>query len=272
MAKATWVGLEPGPFERQHHAIQVCAYGEPGIGKSWFFSTFQNPKVVFGFDTPGKLRVYLEPVLAAGGKELPEVRTADDIRVWQAVDAKGQLAVRVEIYRDPRVDSPNAFPVFQDRFIQFVEKEQQKWAGAFLDSATFMGLHARKWSQYDQNEGVKHGAKHYAVQTDEMEEQLLLQMPSLECDAGVTMHVSKKMIESEGSMVRAPMAPGRLLDTTGAGWPELYYVWVDTTGDKKIRRLQTENDGKFQALSCLKVPDGTRAEYKRLWKHLEKKG
>lgn len=270
MAKG-WVGLEPPPFEREHPAIQVCAYGEPGIGKSTFFAGFPNPKIVFAFDTPGKLRAYLKAVVEAGGKELPEVKDSQGTRIWQAVNKEGKLAVRIELYRDVRVDAPEAFPTFQDRFIRFVEKEQQQWAGGFLDSATLMGLHARKWSQYDLNANVK-GWKHYAVQTDEMEEQLILQFPSLECDAGVAMHVSKKTIEAEGGLLRAPNAPGRLLDTTGAGWPELYYMWIEVKPDgKKVRRLQTENDGKFQAITVLGVPDGTRAQYRNLWKHLGKK-
>lgn len=182
------------------------------------------------------------------------------------VDPGGKLLIRIGHYKDPIVDKPEGFSRFLDFLPVFLRQvEKGEWASLAFDSMSFAYLSGRKYHQYDLNEDSKDPRQWYGGGVDLLEEILCVQLPALPCNVGVATHVSKTKVEAEGTMVRAPMAPGRLLNMVAAAWPELYRVYVEEKEGRKVRRLQTDNDEKWQAGTCIKAPDPCRPRFEDLW-------
>jgi hypothetical protein len=172
----------------------------------------------------------------------------------------GALLIRVGKYSDPIIDKPEGMARFLDFLPVFLrDVEKGKWASLALDSGSFTTLSARKYHQYDLNSDAKDPRQWYGGATDMAEEILCVQLPAMPCNVGVAMHVSKEKVEAEGTMVRAPLAPGRLLNMVGAAWPELYRLHVLTNdAGKKFRVFQTDSDDRWQAGTTIDAPDDTR--------------
>lgn len=192
------------------------------------------------------------------GTRYEDVRTVEDDR----------LLVRIAHYHDLQVTEPkgfeqglalvNAFPALQ---------EKHGFQSLAFDSVTFASLLARKWHEHDLNKNAKDPRQWYGGAVDLIEELLCIQLPALQCHVGVAMHISKTKIETEGSMVRAPLAPGRLLNMIAAAWPEVYHLYVERDEDgNRVRRLQTESDALWQAGTCIGAPDGCKARWESIWK------
>jgi hypothetical protein len=126
--------------------------------------------------------------------------------------------------------------------------------------------------QYDLNPKAKDPRKWYGGAVDTLEEVLLIQLPGLHCNVCVGLHVSKTKVEAEGTMVRAPFLPGRLMESFASQWPEIYraYLERDETG-KKIGLLQTESDEYWEAASQIRATDPSYGTYKSLWKTYDKR-
>ena len=181
-------------------------------------------------------------------------------RYYDVVGPAGERLVRVGHYQDAIVDQPTGFK----RFVEFLptlnkEVEAGKWASLVLDSASQATLLGRKWHQYDLNEDARDPRQWYGGAADLQEEVLCCQLPALSCNVAVIMHVSKEKVEAEGSLVRAPLVPGRLQAMIGSQWPEMYRVYIEMNEKgEKVRRLQTESDEKWHAGTVIEAPDGMR--------------
>jgi hypothetical protein len=246
--------------------IHVAAYGGAGTRKSTLFATFPQPIVVACFDSVGKDMPYwaLGPVSEPAKNE------------WGGMTRMvgGGKAARLEYYHDPLVQSPRAAARFIDRLTALPTEIKAGKVGTFvLETVTSAMLTSRKMYQYDLESGAKDPRKWYGGSVDVLEEILMIQLPSLHCNVGIGLHVSKTKIEAEGSMVRAPLLPGRLMDTFASQWPEIYrcYIEVDQETGLKIGRLQTIGDERWEAATQIGAPDGVQGHYDNLWARWDKK-
>ena len=248
--------------------LHVAAYGGPGTRKSTFFATFPTPIIVAHFDAVGKDMPYWElghPSEVATDKYGTEYR--------EILGPQGGVLARIEYYHDPIVEEPIAAHSFVERLNRMPKEiEQGKCKTFVLDTVTSASLKARKMYQYDLNPKSKDPRKWYGGAVDILEEVLLIQLPSLNCNVCVGLHVSKTKIEAEGTMVRAPMLPGRLMESFASQWPEMYraYIERDDQGEK-VGLLQTQADEFWDAASQIRAPDPSYGSYGKLWKAWDKR-
>lgn len=261
--------------------LHLGLYGEPHCGKSHFAATFvgalaagQAVYVAF-FDRRGKHLTYekvwrklLGPFTIKAGVDKRQTPYMDYL-------SAGKRFARIAHYATPIVEETDGASRFQS-YMPTLESEiaAGKWGVVVVDSVSFMALDARKESEYVTNPASKsgnkqHGMVAYAHSTDVVEEVLCCQLPNLDCNTVAIMHESKVLVEAEGGMVRSPAVPGKRLASTNmiaATFPELYRLYVERAEDgKKVRRLQTDSDERFQAGSVIGVPDGAKPDYSKLW-------
>jgi hypothetical protein len=264
---------------------QGILYGDPGIGKSHTFSTFashERPLCIWLFDAVKKAYPYYNPKHFPNRVLQPDELTDKFGTPYREVkDTQGRLILRLEYYRDAQYDIIESAQRFRDRVVR-AQKEHTKglfW-GFVLDSISAAAMKYRMYNVHMEEGGKLNRWEPYGYETDAMEMILLQQLPDLTCTVGVTMHVSKAedKIEMEGSKVRAPLVRGRVFDNLAHKWPEIYRLYVDQDENKhpvldkhgaKVRRLMTENDGKWMATSAMGMPDGTRASWAAMVKALK---
>jgi hypothetical protein len=199
---------------------------------------------------------------------------------YDVKDATGKLLIRVANYQNPIVEETDGVGRLLDYLKVFVkELEQGKWASFIFDSVSFASLGARKWHQYELNPDTENPLQWYGGAADLIEELLCLQLPALPCNVGVAFHVHRRKIEAEGAMVRQPFVPGKRLEETkmvSAAWPELYRMHVKEEDGKRRRYLQTECNAKYQAGTCIGLPDDLlvprKVEPEFLWQGWRGKG
>lgn len=248
--------------------VHIAAYGGPGTRKSTFFATMPQPIIVGHFDAMGKDLPYWELGTAT---DMQRDKHGNDFREIIAPD--GNLACKIEYYHDPIVDEPVAATAFMERVNRLPAEIDKGRCGTFvLDTVTSASLKARKMYQYDLNPRAKDPRKWYGGATDVLEEILLIQLPGLACNVCIGLHVSKIKVEAEGTMVRAPLLPGRLMESFASQWPEIYrtYIERDEAGEK-VGLLQTQSDEFWEAASQIRAPDPCYGEYRKLWKAWDRK-
>jgi hypothetical protein len=261
----------------EREGIQAVVYGDPGIGKSDFVSSIasvERPLCVWVFDANKKAFPYYNPRRYEGRVLQPDVyEDKFGTQYREVTDAAGKLLVRLEFYHDADFEAPESAQRFMERVVKAQrEHDKGQFWGYVLDSVTAASMKHRMFDKYIQNAGAKDGRQHYAAETDAMERILMQQLPQLSCTAIAVMHVSKadEKIEMEGSKVRAPLVRGRVFDQLATQWPEIYRLYVEKRDDgTKVRRLQTENDGKWMATSAMGMPDGTKASWAAMVKALK---
>lgn len=211
-----------------------------------------------------------EPIVLPKGVTLDKRGTP----TYDVVDpSSGDLLIRVGHYHDPDITKPIGMARFLDFLGPFGRAvDKGRYASLVLDSGSFASLSARKYHQYDLNEDANDPRQWYGGATDMIEEILAVQLPALECNVGVAMHVSKVKVEAEGTMVRSIFAPGRLKEILPGAYPELYRLHVERQSDgAKVRFLQTDGDERWQAGTCIDAPDDVvvhRNDLDRTWKKL----
>ena len=211
------------------------------------------------------------PVLPPGIKLDPR-----GTRYYDILDSKsGERIIRVGHYQDPDIHNPEGVSRFMDFLPTFRDQvDRGVFKTLIFDGVSFASIAARKYSEYDLNEDFKDPRKHHGAATDMLEEMLACELPALACNVGVAMHVSKIKVEAEGSMVRAPHAPGRLRDMLAGAFPEVYRLHVvESEKEKgtKLRILQTDADDKWLAGTCIDAPDNMvvhRDDPNRTWERL----
>lgn len=247
--------------------LHIAGYGGPGARKSTFFSTMPQPIVVAHFDAVGKDMPYWKL-----GK-VGELKTdKHDTNFREITNKDGSVACRIEYYQDPIVDEPKAATAFLERLNRLEKEIERGNCKTFcFETVTSSSLKARKMYQYDIKPGAKDPRKWYGGAVDILEEVLLIQLPGLHCNVCVGLHVSKIKVEAEGTMVRAPLLPGRLMESFASQWPEIYRVYIDR--DKKGEKtglLQTASDEKWEATTQIDAPDPCDQTYEALWENWDK--
>jgi|SRR5215831_2249891 len=248
--------------------LHIACYGGPGARKSTFFSSMPKPIVVAHFDAIGKDLPYWK-LGKVGGVQ----RDKRGTEFREIVAKDGNLVCRIEYYTDPVVDNPKAATAFLERLNRLPKEVDRKECSTFcFETVTSSSLKARKMYQYDLEPDNKDPRKWYAGAVDILEEVLLIQLPGLHCNVCVGLHVSKIKVEAEGSLVRAPLLPGRLLESFASQWPEIYRAYIDR--DKKTGErtgwLQTLSDEKWEATTQIEAPDPCDQIYKALWKNWDR--
>src|SRR5215467_3100348 len=173
----------------------------------------------------------------------------------------------------PIVVQPKAATAFLERLNRLPKEIDRRECATFcFETVTSSSLKARKMYQYDLEPDNKDPRKWYGGAVDILEEVLLIQLPGLHCNVCVGLHVSKIKVEAEGSLVRAPLLPGRLLESFASQWPEIYRAYIDR--DKKTGErtgwLQTLSDEKWEATTQIEAPDPCDQIYKALWKNWDR--
>jgi hypothetical protein len=250
-------------------ALHVACYGGAGARKSTFFATMPTPITVACFDAVGKDTPYWEL------GDVTEPRTNKfGVAVRQVVNAKRERIAAIEYYHDPLVQSPQAAAAFMERINKLPDEVKRGDIATFcLETVTSSSLTARKMYQYDLLEGAKDPRKFYGGATDVLEEILMIQLPALTCNVCVGLHMSKTKVESENTkesgaviLVRAPLLPGRLMDSFSSQWPEIYRAYIGRDEDlKKVGLLQTRTDERYEAASQIRAPDPCPGNYQALW-------
>jgi hypothetical protein len=249
----------------------VAAYGGAGTRKSTFFATFPTPIKVACFDALGKDMPYWKLGLAQEAEK----------NQWGGVSRKivsgeGEVLVEIEYYHDPIVAKPRAAVKFIERLTKIPQEVKEGKINTFcLETVSSSMLTTRKMYQYDLESEAKDPRKWYGGSVDVLEEILMIQLPALPCNVCIGLHVSKTKVEAEGSMVRAPLLPGRLMDSFSSQWPEIYRCYIEKSeGGEKVGRLQTQGDIRWEAASQIDAPDDCEGHYENLWvnwdKHMKK--
>jgi hypothetical protein len=247
-------------------SIHVAAYGGAGTRKSTFFATFPTPIVVACFDALGKDMPYWK----LGLPEEPEKNQWGG-QTRKIINGDGEVVCEIEYYHDPIVDKPRAAVRFIERLAQLSKQVKAGEVATFcLETVSSSMLTTRKMYQYDLESEAKDPRKWYGGSVDVLEEILMMQLPSLTCNVCIGLHVSKTKVEAEGSMVRAPLLPGRLMDSFSSQWPEIYRCYIDKEGDQKVGRLQTQGDLRWEAASQIDAPDDSEGHYDNLWANWDK--
>jgi hypothetical protein len=248
--------------------LHVACYGGPGTRKSTFFATFPQPIIVAHFDAMGKDMPYWELGVPSAIQQ-----DKHGIEYREILGETGQLLCRIEYYHDPIVDAPVAATAFLERLNRLAKEVAAGKCKTFvLDTVTSASLKARKMYQYDLNPQSKDPRKWYGGAVDILEEILLIQLPGMTCNVCIGLHVSKVKIEAEGTMVRAPMLPGRLMESFSSQWPEVYRAYIERDDEgEKVGLLQTQGDEFWDAASQIRAPDPSYGEYAKLWKAWDKK-
>jgi hypothetical protein len=249
--------------------LHIACYGGAGARKSTFFATMPRPIVVACFDAVGKDTPYWE----LGTVTEPKTNKFG-VAVRQILSPKKERVAVIEYYHDPLVDNPQAAAAFMERLNKLHKEVDKGDVGTFcLETVTSSTLTTRKMYQYDLLQGAKDPRKWYAGSTDVLEEILMIQLPALTCNVCVGLHLSKTKVESENTkesgavvMVRAPLLPGRLMDTFASQWPEIYRAYIGRDEDgKKVGLLQTRTDERYEAASQIRAPDPCSGAYPALW-------
>ena len=248
--------------------LHVACYGGPGTRKSTFFATMPQPIVVAHFDAVGKDMPYWEL-----GTTTDVQRDKYGVEFREIIAPNGSLACKVEYYHDPLVDQPQAATRFLERLNRLAKEVDAKKVRTFaFETVTSSALKARKMYQYDLDPRAKDPRKWYGGAVDILEEVLLIQLPALNCNVCVGLHVSKTKVEAEGTMVRAPFLPGRLMESFASQWPEVYRTYIERGEDgEKYGLLQTQSDEFWEAASQIRAPDPSYGEYRKLWKNWDKR-
>lgn len=250
-------------------ALHIACYGGAGSRKTTFFATMPRPLVIACFDAHGKDHPYWDL------GEVTDPKTNKwGIATRQVLDGKKRRIAVIEYYHDPLVASPRAAGAFLERLNKLPKEIEAGDVGTFcLETVTSSNLTTRKMYQYDLLEGAKDPRKWYGGATDIMEEILMIQLPALTCNVCVGLHMSKTKVESENTkesgavtMVRAPMLPGRLMDSFAAQWPEIYRAYIGRDEDnKQVGMMQTRTDERYEAASQIRAPDPCAGNYRALW-------
>lgn len=269
MGKGKGTNAQPQPAVKERIPLCVAVYGEPGAGKSHFLADFPKPLLVWLFDPPGKAVPYYKQGVLDPGLQTNKYGTP----FRRVVDAKGELVVQVELYHDQVFDRPDAYSRFLDRVGRAHREIGNPFASFAFDSVSLAAFRSRKFSQYDAKSDAKNPLQWYGDAADQIEDQLMGQLPGLSSHAnvGVSFHISKTKVESEGTMVRGPWVPGKRLAETNmvmANYPEFYRIYVERSAKdptKRIRYLQTESDETWIAATQIGAPDPCRARWESLW-------
>jgi BarA-like signal transduction histidine kinase len=248
--------------------LHIACYGGAGARKSTFFATMPQPIVVGCFDAVGKDTPYWD----LGEVQPPLVKKGLTYR--QVLGPKGELVARIEYYHDPLIESPTAAALFMERVNRLGDEAKAGDLATFcLETVTSSSLTTRKMYQYDLLPGARDPRKWYGGAVDILEEILMVQLPALTCNVAIGLHMSKTKVESEQTkesgavqLVRAPLLPGRLMESFSTQWPEIYraYIGRDEEG-KKIGLLQTRTDERYEAASQIRAPDPCLGTYAALW-------
>jgi hypothetical protein len=188
------------------------------------------------------------------------------------VNAEGEVLVEIEYYHDPIVDKPRAAVKFIERLTKIPQAVKNGEIKTFcLETVSSSMLTTRKMYQYDLESEAKDPRKWYGGSVDVLEEILMIQLPALPCNVCIGLHVSKTKVEAEGSMVRAPLLPGRLMDSFSSQWPEIYRCHIEKReGGEKTGLLQTQGDARWEAASQIDAPDDCEGHYENLWSSWDK--
>ena len=209
-----------------------------------------QPIVVAHFDAVGKDMPYWEL-----GQVSDVQRDKQGLEFREIIAPDGNLACKIEYYHDPIVDEPEAAVRFLERINRLPKEIEKGRCRTFaFDTVTSASLKARKMYQYDLNPKSKDPRKWYGGAVDVLEEILLIQLPGLQCNVCVGLHVSKTKVEAEGTMVRAPLLPGRLFESFASQWPEIYRCYIERDDDgTKVGLLQTQGDEGWEAASQIDI-------------------
>lgn len=254
--------------------LHVLLLGRPGAGKSTLAAQFDKPMLVALCDPPGKEQPYLDR------GEAGPIKKGEHCYYREVFSKKepDKLIIRVEFWGESNPASPSAYAHWMARFAN-IEQEiaELGWQTLVLDTATYFELSARYYSAGYLNRDAKDGRQHYAFATNACEQYIMMRWPNLlMANTLVLAHIDDQKDEAEGPeggvVVRKMAAlPGKLPNRLPGGFGEVWRVYVDTDGSRRIQTAQRPTN-TYDCKSLVGFADGQQAYIELLWKEREERG
>lgn len=244
----------------QPYTSRWLVYGPGGTMKSTFAATFPKPMLVFFFDPFGKEMPYRR-MGYDGGVVLDEFGTPT--RTVLAPD--GTVDIQIEHYIDADPTQPEAFSRFRSRLTR-LQAQYGLWSTVVLDSTTFFELAARKQSEYKTNPTAKDGRQHYGASANAVEEIIAMRFGALPMNVIVISHINHEKDDVAGSILYYPALPGQQAFKVPAGYPEVYYAFVESQGGTNTFLMQTQRNARYTACSQIPAPNPCPPDYESLWR------
>jgi len=265
--------------------LHALLYGDTGVGKTTFASTFPKPMLVFQFDHNGKDMPYMK------GGEVQKGEDGNELQSYEIETGRGDITithrdvmypdgiVRIEYYnRTDDIDNPTAFSYFRTR-MGILHEEYDLWKTVVVDSITFMALQARKLEEKVLNplpQGVTLYTKGgggdqrmwFAGATSSLEELLCMRLAGLDMNVVAIAHVSRDKNMLSGEIVQVPSAPGRLssMSLLSAAFAEQYRLYTKRNAEGyREYWAQTSNRDQYAAATQIEADDPVYPHYASLW-------
>ena len=290
--------LTPGelvlaPVQNRFPIAHCVVCGRSGAGKSRFARTWPKPIRVYHFDAFDKSMQYLQAGASFSDFTTIDISQKQDgsyvVPVRYVFNAKGEIIIEILYFHDDEwaigeqrywsdgqwkteynvgVPVPVAYPKFLNVMATTTNANAVHYATHVFDSITAMALAARRWGQYKMNPHAKEPRQWFGFATDRLEEMLLGRVAGFPTNVVLVAHIDQDKDELHGEMVYNPSAPGRLAKADGipSQYGEFYRLYVEREDDGTlVRRLQTQNNGRYNASTQIDAPDGCAPNYLALW-------
>ncbi len=248
---------------RNRPPLHVAVYGDFGMGKTRFASTFPQPGLTQLFDGLGNETAYLR-LGEASEKYKDEFGTP----CVDVTNKKGELIWRVEYYLDQNPRFPDGIDRYTRRMEYFYsEVEAGEWASVVLDSASSLELTSRMYEKYVKNKNTKDGRQWYGAAADSLEEIICIRFASLPINVCVVLHQDEEKDEVDGRMIRTIKASKRLKKGIPQMYPEVYHAYTGKSdGGERLHMLQTQPDNLYAAKTAqIDAPDPCWNDFESLW-------
>jgi hypothetical protein len=258
-------------------------YGNPGLGKTYFASSFPKPMKIFMFDPPAKGLAYQQQGNQGSMISMPSGGKLQYITQPET----GELAVEIEYFSDAKPTiigmekEPCAYERFQaslyahmDEGWMTAEEVPHKFQTVVLDSYTFCELACVRMQQFKVNPapGGIQDAKHNQMQWSGAARNVLLTdivstWPYIPCHNMVLAHVNDKRFDEQEKQLYGISAIGTLGVVLPSAFAEVYLIFVQYNDkEKKYENwLMTERNGQYIAQSHIGAPNPCRPAWEALW-------
>jgi len=197
-------------------------YGQSGTGKTVLARTAQRPVWIDQFDPGGTRSVFLAPLIESGDIIVDSLYEGGDFKTWEDNFEKRRKSGFFNCIGTYMLDSTTT------------------WATAMLAKIAQYPL--RKETRWQDTPCLAD----YGVLARSIQKYMTL-ITALPCDVICTGHIGREKDETTGAITTALLIPGKMSQETFILFDEVYISVVKPAQEKVSFKLQTHNDGMFQA-------------------------
>lgn len=282
-AEAVRSGLTPEELAIQLPNLAIGVMGQSGAGKTFFLGTFPKPILVHHFDPPSKDDTYENLGFLAGPLESSKW---GDVRHFYSPKDPERWIIRVEYFGELDPRNAKSFSNYMARMNE-LERDLKEWQVRTLglDSVTFFELSARFYNKFSfhptnkKGEDVQDERIHYAASARMVEEFVVSRYPGLQRYVNICIiaHIQKVtkddfgLDENERKEEKEMAAPGKQVSKIPASLSEVYRLYVDVDGTRRLQTAPRPGENIFECKSIRQVPDRTVAHFKAIEQHLKQR-